>query len=271
MKLENVQDVYPLSPMQTGMLFHAIEASEPGLYLLQLRVTLDGPVHFETLRDAWSEVVQRHEALRAAFVWEGLDEPLQVIHERVETRWVRVDASAPATGVGLGEDGQGGDPEAAWLAEDRREGFDLTQAPLMRLALLKLGPERHRLVWTFHHLLADAWSMAVVMQELHAIYHALRAGREPALSPAPAYRDFIGWLKARDLDAAKASWQRYLEGVRQPMALRFPAQAASGSVSGRQLETRILSQELGMALTALAQAQRVTPTALYLAAWGIVL
>ncbi len=92
MTLENVQDIYPLSPMQSGMLFHAIEAREAGLYVLQIRVTLEGDPQHDTLRQAWDEVVQRHEALRAAFVWEGLEEPLQVIHEQVRTPWTFLEA-----------------------------------------------------------------------------------------------------------------------------------------------------------------------------------
>jgi len=264
MTLENVQDIYPLSPVQTGMLFHAIEASEPGLYVLQLRLTLEGPLRHDVLRDAWGEVVQRHDALRAAFLWEGLEEPLQVIRERIETPWTRQGAREL-------EEARGSGGEAAWLAADRAKGFDLGQAPLMRVALLELGPRRHRLVWTLHHLLADAWSMAVFLRELHTVYHARAAGDAPALDPAPAYGDFIAWLRDRDDARARDIWRRYLEGVSQPPPLRLPPPAKPPSPGGRRQVEQVLTPGCAAALDPLARDRQVTPAALYYSAWALVL
>lgn len=261
MKLDNVQDIYPLSPMQRGMLFHAIDTADAGLYVLQLRVTITGPLDFERLREAWHEVVQRHEALRAAFVWEGLDEPLQVIHERVETPFTRVD--------GLDRS----DALDEWMRNDRRLGFKLKEAPLMRVTMLTLGDQEHRLVWTLHHLLADAWSLAVVLRELGATYGARIEGRESALLPAPAYRDFIAWLNEGDPEAAKATWQRYLAGVDQPPALNLPPPASTPHAGARTQgrASHRLSASATQLLKSFARDQGVTLTALYYAAWALTL
>ena len=265
MALENVQDIYPVSPMQAGMLFHTIESPDPGLYVLQIRVTLDGPLQWDVLTAAWDDVVHRHDALRAAFVWEELDEPLQVIQERVATPWERLDARRLVAEGGPGA-------LDAWMEDDRRRGFDLKEAPLMRVTLLQLDDQRHRLVWTLHHLLADAWSVGVVLDELKGAYHARLGGHPFAAAPPPAYRDFIAWMKDRPDGDAEAAWRRSLEGFRERISVDLPRPTAreAGPRKRRFHEAR-LPPSAADALARAARACRVTPATLYQTAWARVL
>ena len=146
----NVQDIYELSPMQQGMLFHTLYAPESGVYFEQRNCLLEGDLDVAAFKQAWQAVVQRHAVLRTAFYWEEADKPLQVVYAIADLPWVEEDWQA------LSEPEQA-DQLEAFLRRDRTQGFRLDQAPLMRCALFQLGPQRHRFVWSHHHLLMDGW------------------------------------------------------------------------------------------------------------------
>ncbi|HEY6168920.1 MAG TPA: condensation domain-containing protein, partial [Verrucomicrobiae bacterium] len=146
MNSELIDDAYPLSPMQQGMLFHSLSSREPGVDIEQILCTLHEEINVPASERAWQRVVERHDILRTSFRWEGLDAPLQKVHPGVRVPFETKDWR--------------GLPEQEWrnrledfLAADRRRGFDLAVAPLMRLVLIRTGEAEHQLVWTFHHLL----------------------------------------------------------------------------------------------------------------------
>src|SRR6476646_5743896 len=152
MRPEDVELIYKLSPMQQAMLFHSLLAPGSGVYVVQTSLRLTGPLDFEALALAWREVVERHGVLRTAFHWEGLEQPVQVVHRRVEL------SLACECWCGLAEAEQRA-RLAAHLAAERERGFELSEPPLLRLALFELGRGVHQLVWSQHHLLLDGWSL----------------------------------------------------------------------------------------------------------------
>ena len=102
---------------------------------------------------------------------------------------------------------------AAWLAADRARGFDLARPPLLRAALLRTGEDRHRFVWSFHHLLIDGWCLSLLFREVFALYQAAVAGGDAApAAPVRPYRDYIAWLARQDAAAADDFWRRELAG-----------------------------------------------------------
>src|SRR6185369_11188814 len=128
---DNVEAIYPLSPMQQGLLFHTVYAPESGVYIGQMAVRLDGELNIDALEQAWQRLIARHSSLRTAFVWKRIEEPRQVVHQRVSLNfdrlsWVGFSRSEQATKL------------QAYLYADRMRGFDLTKAPLMRAALIQL-------------------------------------------------------------------------------------------------------------------------------------
>ncbi|HEV2145983.1 MAG TPA: amino acid adenylation domain-containing protein, partial [Longimicrobiaceae bacterium] len=179
-KKNPIEDVYPLSPMQEGMLFHSLYEG-PGTYVGQFGFTLEGELDGEAFARAWQAVVDRHPALRAAFSWEKVEKPLQVVRRRVTLPVHREDWRAlPAS-----------EQEArfaSYLAADRARGFDPAKPPLMRLALLRTGERQHRLVWTHHHLLLDGWSVGLVYRDVLALYAAQLQGRTAELARPRPYR-----------------------------------------------------------------------------------
>ena len=209
MRLENVEDMYPLSPAQQGMMFHDLLAPGSGVYCVQLAFTLIGELNVDAFRRAWQLVLDRHAALRTAFVHEGLDQPLQVVRRQVDLPWTQHDwRNLPCR--------QAEDRYEQFLHEDRVRGFDLLQAPLIRVALLQTADDAWRCVWTHHHLVLDGWSVGLVLRDLLGAYTALLAGRQPPFQACPPYRDYIAWLQRQDLAGADAFWRQTLAGLSAP-------------------------------------------------------
>ena len=228
--MKNVEDIYPLSPMQEGMLFHTILAPEAGDYLTQLTGTIDGARPLAALQRAWAGVIARHPILRTAFVWETLDRPLQVVQREAVLPCDRFDWREKTS-----------TEQAAaferFLAEDRARGFDLASAPLMRLTVFEVADESYRFVWTHHHLLLDGWSLPLVMRELFAFTEAALEGRglDPGLKPAPPYRDYIAWLAEQDESAAETYWRGALDGFTAPTPIGFSTAPADDHSEIRRL------------------------------------
>ncbi len=262
-------DAYPLSPMQQGMLFHSLSAPGSDVYVEQLACALHGDLDGAAFRAAWETLVARHGVLRTAFAWKDLPEPLQVVGPRVrlpleEIDWrdVPTEAQAPAL--------------AELRLAERRQGFALSRAPLMRLTLVRLGDAEHRLVWTWHHAILDAWSVPILLGELLADYAARRSGLPPALEPPRPYKDFIAWQRAQDRAGVEAFWRRELDGFDEPTPIDLgPGDLDSASPltgdSDYGLEFIALSAEEIAALRDAARAMGVTMNSMVLGAWAILL
>lgn len=207
-----IEDSYPLSPMQQGMLFHNLSAASPGVDVEQLVCDLKEELDRAKFERAWDQVVARHAVLRTAFRWAGLDQPVQEVYRRVELDWIRQDwRGLPGERVEHRLE--------SYLEEDRRRGFAMDRAPMMRFALFWISPHHYRFVWTFHHALMDGRSFPAVLKEVFAQYEALRGGEILNL-PAPAsYRAHIDWLQRQDWSQAENFWRRTLRGFNQPTPL----------------------------------------------------
>lgn len=256
-----VEDVWPLSPLQEGLLFHAAldDRGGPDVYTVQAVLALDGPVDAARLRASWEALVARHAALRAGFRHVSGAQMVQVIAREVTLPWREEDVS----GLPLQE---------ATAAADRMAGeelgrrFDLAAAPLLRIALVKLAEDRHWMVVTSHHVLMDGWSMPVVMSELSALYAA--GGDASGLPPTASYRDYLAWLNRQDKHRARDVWRAELAGLDAP-TLVAPADLTRLPDSGFVLTD--LSEELTAGLVSLARGHGLTLNTVVQGAWAVVL
>ncbi len=254
-----IEDILPPSPLQEGLLFHALyDAQAPDVYTTQLVLGLDGPLDERVLQAAAQGVLQRHASLRAAFQTEGLSRPVQVIVPAAEARWRSIDLSDL-------DRSQREERLACILAEDRAARFDLAVPPLVRFALIRLGAQEHRLVITNHHILMDGWSMPVLVHELLTLY----AQKGDALPRVTPYRDYLAWLAAQDRAAAVAAWQEALAGLEEGTRLA-PQDRARAPLVPEQI-VRELSDALTAALTQQARRQGLTLNTYIQAAWAILL
>ncbi|HYO11588.1 MAG TPA: amino acid adenylation domain-containing protein, partial [Thermoanaerobaculia bacterium] len=266
MRTKNLEDVYKLSPMQQGMLFHTLYEPQAGEYVVQFTFTLEGKLSIPHLEQAWQEVVNRHPALRTSFQWKGLEKPLQVVHRQLTVVIERHDWRDTAVD-------QRRERLERFLSEDRCRGFDVTKAPLMRLVLMELGGGVFYFLWSHHHLLLDGWSLPLVFREVLACYEAFSRGRSLALPQPRPYREFISWLQQQDGTGAEHFWRRALAGISGPTPLGIDRPA-----SGDPDEEKTYGEHrwwLDEATTAalLAQARRcsLTPNTLLQGAWALLL
>jgi amino acid adenylation domain-containing protein/non-ribosomal peptide synthase protein (TIGR01720 family) len=259
-----VEDLYPLTPMQEGILFHAVSGEGAQAYQVQLVQRLEGKLDAGLLRRAWAEVVVRHAVLRTSFAWQGLRRPLQLVHPAVEPVWREEDWT------GLSRAGQ----EAAlegFLAADRAEGFRLDEAPVIRFALFRADDDAHWFAWSQHHLVLDGWATSRVMQEVVQLYRAWSTGGTVELPRVRPYREYIAWLGRRDGNAAERYWRGVLAGFTSPTPLAADRPAAAGADMQPAYRKLRLDAELTARLEALARRAGVTLNTVMAGAWGLLL
>ncbi len=264
--MTNIEDIYELSPMQQGMLFHTLYAPESGVYFEQLNCTLRGDLNVSAFKQAWQQVVARHPVLRTCFYWEDLDKPLQVVNEQVELPWVEYDW------CGLTPTEQQNQLET-FLQADRQQDFELNQAPLMRFALMRVQEDTYQFVWSFHHVLIDGWSGSIIFKEVFAFYEALKRGQSLSLKLPHPYRDYIVWLQQQDLSQAEDFWRKALQGFTAPTPLVVNKAMDSSSKQKQTYEEQhiLLSVTVTDALHSLAKQHHLTLNTLVQGAWALLL
>src|SRR5690606_8068502 len=219
-------------------------------------VELSGVDDVERLAGAWRRVIRATPVLRTTVVWEGLDSPVQVVHQNREASVTVHDRRHCDRDTALRE----------FLAEDRAREFRLADAPPVRAGLVRLAGGRVVVVWTFHHLLLDKWSLPLVLSDVFAAY----AGE--ALPRRRPFADHLEWLSGRDTESGLAYWRRVLEGVEGPTAL--PYDQAPRDVRTARSTARLpreLSVEQTRRLRDFARSRRITLNTLVQGAWALVL
>ncbi|MFJ1598144.1 amino acid adenylation domain-containing protein [Streptomyces sp. NPDC088261] len=256
-----VRDLLPLTPLQEGFYFHSlVGGSDRDAYVVQQVIELAGPLDGEALRTAAQSLLDRHAPLRAAFRPGPDGAPVQIIAGGLTLPWREIDLTAQDVSVrdSLAE---------AVAADERARRFDLARPPLLRCALVRLGPERAALILTFHHIVADGWSLPVLHRELMASY-----GSGPGTAPLPdvaPYRTYLRRLAGLDREAARATWRTALAGLDEPT--RLVTTPADGTPM-RPEQVRVeLSERTTGRLAARAREHGVTLGTVVQGAWGLLL
>ncbi|NKZ06030.1 non-ribosomal peptide synthetase [Actinomadura latina] len=250
----DLEDILPLSPLQQGFFFHALfDAGAGDVYTAQFVLDLEGPLDAAALRTAAETLLRRHANLRAAFWHEDLSRPVQVIPRTVELPWEEVTAS-------------GAEADAV-VARERARGFDMTAPPLLRFVLVRMGPERFRLIFTNHHILLDGWSTPILATELFLLY--MQGGHDTGMPRVTPYKNYLAWLARQDRAAAEEAWRRALDGVDEP-SLVAPEAAARAPEPPKRTITE-LDEKTTRRLTRAARRHGVTLSTVLQGAWGLVL
>ncbi len=263
--LREVEDIYSLSSMQEGMLFRTLTSPAQGLYFEQAVWRLRGELRPAALKESWRLLTQRHSVLRSAFHWEGLSHPVQVVFRRPELNWRDHDWSAYSSR-------QQSERLQELLGRDRRSGFNPARAPLMRVALIDCGRGLWQMIWSFHHLLLDAWSAQLLVEELYSCYEQLDRGSKPRFPNRPAFRDYIAWLRSRDQDEAEQFWREQLKGCPSDAGLlgRIERSSGDGDIGTGRMRIR-LERESTNALVQFCKARDLTLNTVAMGAWALTL
>lgn len=264
---EEIEDIYSLSPLQQGMLFHSLYDSGigTGVYFVQIGCELHGALQVENFKHAWERVISRHKILRTEFLWDSLEEPVQIVRKKVDIVWQQEDwrhYSAQAQD----------EKWRAFLKQDWQRGFDMKRAPLMRFALFQAGGESFRFVWSSHHILMDGWCASILLAEALSGYTALCKREELQLEEPRPYRDYIRWLRRQDEKAAEAFWREELKGFGAPTRLRLEEARELPPGAEPYGETALAaSSEVVKKLEELARLSRVTLNTVVQGAWAFLL
>jgi non-ribosomal peptide synthase protein (TIGR01720 family) len=262
---EDIEDFYPLSSLQEGLLFHGLYAPEDDFYITQAgyRIRdLDVPA----VKRAWQKIVDRHPALRTAFVWENVARPFQVVHRHVKLPF-RLEDLRGLSSIEQQE------RLAAYHEADRRRGFQLNKAPLLRLALFQIDDNCHQLVLSHHHIILDGWSMSLVSKEAFALYEVYSQGQELQLEPSRPYRDFIAWLKQQNPVEAESFWRRMLKDftVSTPIVPGLGNGSLPREKTGYSEQQLELSAATTAALLSLGRLHHLTMNTIVMGAWALLL
>nr|WP_280471379.1 non-ribosomal peptide synthase/polyketide synthase [Nocardia cyriacigeorgica] len=256
-----LSEVWPLSPLQSGLLFHALMTQATvDVYTMQAVVDLGGSLDVSRLRAAAQGIIDRYPNLRTAFVTDSSGQVVQVVLDKVEAPWTEVDLRELPEAERLGE-------LQRRIAADQATHFDMAVPPLMRFTLFRTGETQWHLAITTHHILLDGWSMPLLMRDLLVLY-AVR-GDQTALPRVASYRNFLGWLAGRDREESLRAWARALDGLGEPTQLA-PQPRGVEDYSIGKLITEI-DADRTRKLTKHAAELGVTVNTLVQAAWGILL
>ncbi|HZF08986.1 MAG TPA: amino acid adenylation domain-containing protein, partial [Thermoanaerobaculia bacterium] len=255
-----IEEVYPLSPLQEGMLFETLFAPGSGVYVDQLLCRVAGHLDEVALERACQWTLDRHPILRTSFHGRDLGRALQVVHGRVAMSLESLDWRSLSAG-------ETKERLAGLVAADRKRGFDVSRAPLMRWTAVRTGETEHWLLWTHHHVLLDGWSLSAVTGEFLGAYRALHLGEESKAVRRQPYRDYIAWLESRDLAETEQYWRRALAGWSEPT----PLVAGLGRGEGHDKARRVLAESLSAALQGQARHHQLTLNTLVQGAWGLLL
>lgn len=255
----------PLGPMQQGMLYHSVGGSSPGAYVVQVTCRLVGALDREAFRVAWQEVVEATPALRACFRFARGAPPRQVVRRAAEVPvtfadWRSVPPKERATRL------------ARHLEADREKGFDLSEAPLLRLTVFQEADDSHRCVWTHHHLVLDGWSQQLVLRDVLDLYHALLRGERPGPPVRPSFPRYLEWISARDPAPDEEYWRGRLAGLGAPTGIAGPGCVDGQVVAARRREATLrFPAATTERLRAFCREQGVTPATVLAGGWGLVL
>ena len=265
--MTNIEAIYPLSPMQQGMIFHTIEAPNSGVYCEQLTCIIEGNLNVLAFERAWQEIVRRHSVFRTLFLWENRQKPLQVVRNSVKLPWVNSDWR------NLEHEVQQQSLES-FLRDDRLRGFALERAPLMRCTLIQLSEETYQFIWTHHHLLIDGWCLSIILDEVFTFYEAFKQGQTLDLPSPRPYREYINWLQKQNSEGAKPFWEEELLNITAPTPLIVERAKKNNISQIEQGDNRfelLLSASLTDSLSTLTQRNCLTLSTLIQGAWAILL
>jgi len=259
-----VDDVYPLSPMQSGLLYQELLDPDATAYFVQMSFTLRGALDVDRFRTAWEHVVERHTVLRTAFVQDGVPEPIQLVHKHRPPEFHHADlctSSSPAQDEEIAE----------FSTRDMERSFDLQANTLMRFAIFRIESDLHRVVWSYHHILLDGWSLGNVFGEFSSLYEAHHRTQHSLLPPARPYSRHIEWLQDHDAGRAHEFWRDRLEGVEQLTSI--PTQPGADPQAAYRMGelTFQLSETQGRSLQDVAHQAGATLSTLIQTGWAVVL
>jgi len=261
LKKENIKNIYELTPLQEGILFHYLNKKLANPYFEQASIFIKGKIDSEIFMESWNEVLNRHDIFRTIFVYKNVKEPVQIVLKYWKHNVTFEDISV------IPEEEQEKLVEK-YRAEDIEKGFNISKEPPVRIKLFKLSENNSVFVWSFHHILIDGWSLKTIYSEFIQLYNAKLKGENNFKLPSPVqFREFVKWLKVKEMKKSLEYWEKYLDTCTVPTKIPQIVNFKDGYELG---ETEFLFNEnLTERLKNFSQKTGITLNNLVRTLWGI--
>ncbi|WP_094699982.1 non-ribosomal peptide synthetase [Brevibacillus laterosporus] len=262
-KKPEVTKIYPLTPLQEGILFHSIVHNDSGAYFQSLTFSIEGNVDIDIFLKSVNVLIERHDILRTAFVYEKVKKPMQLVLKKRELTSIHFEDISSLSEQEVYVQG--------YLKKDKTRGFHLAKEVLIRIAIFQTSTECYKVVWSYHHLIMDGWSLGIMFNEFLQIYDSFAFHKKLKLEPVHSYQQFIQWLEKQDNEQAKEYWEGYLKGYDQ-LAM-VPSLINKMNVNGyeaKEAEFEI-NFEKTQQLNKVARQNNATLSTVWEAIWGLVL
>lgn len=208
----DIKALYPLSPLQEGMLFHAVLEKNDTAFFEQFSFDIHGELNPEAFEKSWNHVMDTFDVFRTAFPRKSTARPLQVVLKKRPIEFKMTD-------IRVQTETEKNKTVKTFKQNDRQRGFDLSRDVLMRIMVFKSAPAHHHVIWSYHHIVMDGWSCGIMVNTLLRAYTTIRGGMAPLNHGGVPYRNYIEWLSRQDKKRAIEYWKRYLSGYTRPVTL----------------------------------------------------
>ncbi|QOT00303.1 amino acid adenylation domain-containing protein [Brevibacterium sp. JNUCC-42] len=262
MKNNQIEKVYPLSPMQEGMLFHSLLGEAQHAYFEQMRLVIQGDLNVGYVGKSLNHLISKYDIFRTLFLHEKLQRPRQVVLRERTTTVTFHDI------VNLSADEQNAHI-AALLQADRERGFDLSKDVLMRISVIQTREKEYQLVWSHHHILMDGWCFGIVMQDFFRFYKMLVMDQPLVKEKTAPYSSYINWLQKQDQTEAITYWDNYLSAYEKP-AVIAPQHTGSYEFTYREVTVN-LEEALSEGIHRIGREHQTTTNNVFQAIWGLLL
>ncbi|SMC29647.1 non-ribosomal peptide synthase domain TIGR01720, partial [Clostridium acidisoli DSM 12555] len=260
--IDNIKNIYPLTPMQEGMLYHTLADDKPELYNEQLAIKIKGQLDIELLKQSFNRLVQRHDVLRTTFDYENFNKNMQIVF-RERTSYVEYkDVSKEKFDKEL--------YIKNIMSENRKKGFNLSKNALIKLMVVKIERNTYSLILNNHHIIMDGWCLNIIMMELFKVYNELKYGYKAALKDVVPYSEYIEWLNNRDEKAAKEYWKNYLLDYNEATLLPFKNNKVKGEYKDNQVDF-VIEEDVTKKLQTIARNNKITINTILQSIWSILL
>ncbi len=257
---KDIADIFALTPLQEGILFHYIKSPGSDLYFEQLCLGISGKIDVRSFKEAWNFVIKNNEMLRATFRWEKIEKPVQIILKEHELRFQFHDLPA------------GNTVEENRLEKDRLKKFDLREVPF-RVTLYRLaqsGEERYEMIISNHHIIYDGWSNGIILNEFFAAYDALMKGEKSVKSGKNKFKEFVKWIKNQDETRQEKYWREYLADFDTPTKLPLKQHGSKETIAGANVKTR-LGYDFKRKIESFVHEHKITSASLFYSVFGLLL
>ncbi|NOR69056.1 MAG: amino acid adenylation domain-containing protein, partial [Methylomarinum sp.] len=263
---KNIEDIYPLTPLQQGMLFHSLSESNHGLYINQLKCRLQGHINRKFFEQSWQQTIANHSALHTGFFWKEVTSPVQLVVKQCTFAIEYLDWRHIEPEEQLNKSRQ-------YSENDRKLIIDLSSPPLMRLTLIHMGDEQFYFIWTHHHIVLDGWSSSLLFAEVFNRYALKLKGAPSFLPAAPPYKNYLEWIGEQDRDVQEDYWKSRLQNFIVPTRLGIEKPVDEEHLANTEyaeLES-ILVEEETIHFKSFTKQHKVTLNTLLQSAWALVL